>query len=69
MENGKRPGVADSGSYRHSALSYKARPSRVTVLYALDVPAEGGDTLFADTVATYEALPAELRRPLHGRSS
>ncbi|MCZ6552610.1 MAG: TauD/TfdA family dioxygenase, partial [SAR324 cluster bacterium] len=41
----------------------------VTVLYALDVPAEGGDTLFADTVATYEALPAELRRPLDGRSA
>ncbi len=69
VEYGKPLGAADAGSYRHSDISYKARPSRATVLYALEVPAEGGDTLFADTVAAYEALPAELRRRLDGRSA
>ncbi len=69
VENGKPLGSADAGSYWHSDISYKARPSRATVLYALEIPAEGGDTLFADMVAAYEALPAELRRQLDGLSA
>ncbi|MCZ6748291.1 MAG: TauD/TfdA family dioxygenase, partial [SAR324 cluster bacterium] len=69
VENGKPLGSADADSYRHSDISYKARPSRATVLYALEVPGEGGDTHFADTVADHEALSAELRRRLDGRSA
>lgn len=69
VKYGKPLGAADAGLYRHSDISFKARPSRATMLYALEVPGEGGDTLFADMVAAYEALPAELRRRLDGRSA
>ncbi len=66
VEHGKPLGLADAGTYWHSDLSYKARPSRATMLYALEVPDEGGDTLFADLTAAYEALPVAMQRRLKG---
>jgi taurine dioxygenase len=36
-------------------------------LYARIVPPEGGDTLFADMVATYAALPDEVRGKIAGK--
>lgn len=66
VEDGKPKGLADAGSYWHSDVSYKARPSRATLLHALEVPDGAGDTLFCDMVAAYEALPEDLRHRLDG---
>lgn len=62
VEDGEAKGLADAGSYWHSDVSYKAKPSRASMLYAVEVPAEGGDTLFCDMVAAYDALPEETKR-------
>ena len=62
MEMGRPKGIRDAGSHWHSDYSYKAVPSKATLLYALEIPAEGGDTLFADLQAAYEALPSEMKR-------
>lgn len=35
-----------------------------TMLYAVEVPPEGSDTLLADMCAAYDALPAQRRREL-----
>ncbi len=32
-----------------------------SILYALETPPEGGDTLFANQVAAYERLPDAMR--------
>tara|TARA_R110002073_G_scaffold6784_3_gene39812 strand:- start:261 stop:1124 length:864 start_codon:yes stop_codon:yes gene_type:complete len=40
----------------HTDTSYLAQPPKATVLYALEVPEEGGDTEFADAVAAFEDL-------------
>jgi taurine dioxygenase len=41
-------------------------PATVTMLLAEEAPSEGNETLFADCVAAYEALPAELRERIAG---
>lgn len=70
IENGKAIGVADAGPQWHSDFCYRARPSRCSLLYALEVPVVDGvprgDTLFSNTTAAYEALPERTRRRIDG---
>jgi len=70
VENGKPIGVADAGPKWHSDFCYRARPSRCSLLYALEVPViDGvprGDTLFSNTNAAYQALPQSLRIRVDG---
>lgn len=65
IENGKPIGVGDAGPKWHSDFCYRARPSRCSLLYALEVPViDGeprGDTSFSNTIAAYEALPQKKR--------
>ncbi len=66
VRDGKAVGLADAGTYWHSDLSYKAQPSRATILHALEIPPEGGDTLFVNLVAAYEGLSADMQQRLEG---
>jgi taurine dioxygenase len=68
-ELGRPKGIRDAGSHWHSDYSYKAVTANVTMLYALEIPDQGGDTLFADLAAAYDALPGEIRRQLDGRQA
>src|SRR5690606_33152930 len=67
IENGQPVGLGDAGKFWHSDLSYKDIPSLGSMLYAQELPEEGGDTLFASQQAAYEALPVELKARLEGR--
>ena len=54
----------------HTDLSYLPAPPAYTVLHAWDVPAYGGDTMWANQYLAYETLPAELQeRLLHLRAT
>ncbi|MCC6533935.1 MAG: TauD/TfdA family dioxygenase [Burkholderiales bacterium] len=70
IENGKPIGVVDAGQFWHSDLSYRDKPSRGSLLYAIEIPhLEGqalGDTLFTSTAAAYDALPDAMKRRLEG---
>lgn len=48
----------------HSDGSYDEHPYRYTMLYALEVPSSGGNTLFANLYKAYDTLPDGLRRRL-----
>lgn len=61
VENGKPVGLGDAGHYWHSDLSYVEKPSLGSMLLAQELPAEGGDTLFADQHAAWDALPEALK--------
>ncbi len=58
-----------AGSYWHSDLSYLADPADFSMLYAIDVPESGGDTIFANLYQAYETLPEDLRARLKGLSA
>jgi taurine dioxygenase len=59
-------GLRDAGSFWHSDVSFKERPAKATLLYALEVPETGGDTLFCDLTAAYEAMPDAMKIRLDG---
>jgi alpha-ketoglutarate-dependent taurine dioxygenase len=63
-ELGRPKGIKDAGSHWHSDYSYKAVPAKATMLYALETPDEGGDTLFGDLAAAYQALPEATKASL-----
>ena len=50
----------------HSDTSWLVRPSWGAVLRAVDLPPLGGDTIWADGHAVYEALPQEVREQIRG---
>ena len=64
VENGRPLGLADAGTYFHTDYSYLDVPARATTLYSIEVPAAGGNTLFANQYAAYDDLPAAAKRRL-----
>ena len=64
-ENGTRP-IVNGGAYWHSDITYKAKPPLGSLLYALEVPPEGGDTLFADMHAAYDDLDDAMKARIEG---
>jgi taurine dioxygenase len=59
-------GHAVRASGWHSDGSFLARPYSHAMLYALEVPAQGGATLFNNMYLAYERLPEDLRRRVEG---
>jgi len=47
-------------------MSYKEETPTASLLYAVEAPAAGGNTNFANMYAAYEELPLELRRRCEG---
>jgi len=50
----------------HTDKSFLKEPSLLTMLQAIELPPEGGDTQFADMTKAYAALPEETKRRLDG---
>lgn len=69
VEDGKPIGLGDAGHFWHSDLSYKEKPSLGSMLHAQELPAEGGDTLFANMHLAFDTLPAALREAIRGRQA
>jgi taurine dioxygenase len=69
-ENGQLIGALPDGEmYFHSDQCYIERPSDATMLYSMEVPSKGGDTLFANMYAAYDTLPDATKARIEGLSA
>ena len=60
-------GVLPEGEMQfHTDQCYYETPSRATILYALEVPVEGGNTKFANAYRAYESLSDDMKERLKG---
>lgn len=69
LSNRGRGGVKpldNGGAYWHSDITYEMVPPLGSILHGLTVPAEGGDTLYADMYAAYETLDDETKQIIEG---
>lgn len=65
VSNVREDGIVREGALCfHSDFAFTASPVDAICLHALEVPAEGAPTRFADAVAAAAALPADLRARL-----
>jgi taurine dioxygenase len=62
QKDGKPVGLADAGSYFHTDYSYLDVPARVTMLYSIETPRRGGNTLFANMYAAYDDLSGAMKQ-------
>ena len=68
VENGRPIGnLGDGEAVWHADMTYVEVPPKAAVLYALEVPPSGGNTYFANMLAAYDALPADLKAAAQGR--
>jgi taurine dioxygenase len=62
-ENGRNLGELGNGDLAwHSDQSYSARPVFSTLMYAIEIPENGGGTWFCDTARAYERLPEGIKQ-------
>lgn len=67
VENGKAIGVLGAGELLwHSDHSFHEEPLAAALLYAVEVPGEGGDTHFSNMYLALERLPADLKKRIVG---
>ena len=50
----------------HTDQTYLPRPALGSLLFAIEVPASGGNTYWADTAVAYDRLPEETKRRIAG---
>lgn len=68
--DGKQIGSLPDGEMQfHIDQCYIARPAIGTALYAMEVPKVGGDTMFSNLYAVYEALPDAVKARVAGRKA
>ena len=66
MQFAKNERVIGVENIWHHDVTWRVRPSLGSVLRAVDVPALGGDTLFADMCAAYEGLGPDVKAKIDG---
>jgi taurine dioxygenase len=69
-ENGEPIGALPDGEMNfHHDMIHNEQPHNGTLLYSVEIPNQGGDTLFASGYAAYETLDPSIRDRLEGRKA
>jgi taurine dioxygenase len=66
-ENGETIGALPDGEmlFHHDTI-HRADPHKATLLYSIEIPTYGGDTLFAGGTAAYDTLDPAMKQKLEG---
>ncbi len=68
VEGGRPIGSLGAGEAEwHTDMSFIATPPMASALYALEVPAQGGNTWFLDMTAACASIPDDLNTAIDGR--
>ena len=69
-ENGQLIGALPDGEMQfHTDQCHQERPAMASMLYALEIPSTGGNTLFANAYLAYETLPEAMKKRIEGRNA
>jgi taurine dioxygenase len=67
-EDGKPIGALPDGEMHfHSDQCHQERPAKASMLYSIEVPSRGGNTLFANAYQAYATLPEDIKRRIAGK--
>jgi taurine dioxygenase len=71
IKDGERPlgNLGDGEAIWHQDMTYIDAPPMASMLHALEVPAEGGDTFWSNLYMAWDEMPEALRRRIDGRSA
>ena len=65
-QDGEPLGREDAGTYWHSDGTWQTFPSKASILYGIEIPRVGGNTMFADLYQAWETLTPTLQRMIDG---
>jgi taurine dioxygenase len=69
-EDGKPIGALPDGEMHfHTDQCHQEIPAKASMLYAIEVPSVGGNTLFANAYLAYETLPDDIKRRIDGKKA
>jgi alpha-ketoglutarate-dependent taurine dioxygenase len=69
-ENGEPIGALPDGEMMfHHDMIHSEMPDKATLLYSVEIPSKGGNTLFASGYAAYDTLDTAIRNKLEGRKA
>jgi taurine dioxygenase len=67
-EDGKPIGALPDGEMNfHTDQCHQAIPAKASMLYAIEIPSQGGNTLFSNAYTAYATLPEEVKHRIAGR--
>jgi taurine dioxygenase len=67
-QDGKPIGALPDGEMHfHTDQCHQETPAKATMLYAIEIPSQGGNTLFSNAYRAYETLPEDIKHRVAGR--
>lgn len=68
-QDGEPLGREDAGTYWHSDGTWQTFPSKASILYGIEIPRVGGNTMFADLYQAWETLTPTMQRMIEGQKA
>jgi taurine dioxygenase len=67
-KDGKPIGALPDGEMHfYTDQCHQETPAKATILYAIEIPSKGGNTLFSNAYTAYETLPEDIKHRIAGR--